>query len=118
MTSLTVIYNATAPGAMNVTTLNQTTINKPAAEITFDDVAAEVDLQFRSRQMNNQAPPVDCDGLGRFINLAAKNAFPTLSDKHRGICSYRNYERNHSNLSDMVWGMHSECSFALDILTA
>ena len=118
------------------TTFGRTTIDKPAYLIGFSDVMTAVDLQYvRSAaeykaweaatahlKGHDRGPrtyfTMDYDGLTDFIKLAAKNAFPKLSDEVLNICAGRNYEDRHASFSDMVWGMQTECEFASNILNA
>lgn len=89
-------------------TLNQTTIDKPESEITFEDVLAAAEIQY------DNDGPIDFIGLNLFSVLAAKHAFPTLTDKQLQVCVNRRCCAEY----DLVHSMKANCDFAAKIITA
>jgi len=104
--------------------LNKTTINKPEADITLDDVREEYNRQCNARGAHYNdngghyrgAPGIDFDGIQGFISVAARNQYPTLTNRVIEICGGRNYERNHSSFGEMIYGICEFCDFAVAIL--
>ena len=45
-----------------------------------------------------------------------KTTIDKLSEKILGKCAGRNHENRHASFGDMIYGMRTECEFAVEIL--